>query len=63
MQALFYKKYYFSKSSFPPAQSIPTSGGAVYLSKGTPFVQYMPMEGDDTLKVAYINFNLHALTT
>lgn len=43
--------------------SIPTSGGAVYLSKGTPFVQYMPMEGDDTLKVAYINFNIHALTT
>jgi hypothetical protein len=43
--------------------SIPTSGGAVYLTKGTPFVQYMPMEGDDTLKVAYINFNIHAITT
>ena len=37
-------------------------GGAVYLSKGTPWVQYMPMEGDDTLKVAYLNFNIHALT-
>ena len=43
--------------------SIPTEGGAVYLSRGTPFVQYMPMEGDDTLKVAYINLNLQAITT
>ena len=42
--------------------SIPTSGGAVYLSKGSPFAQYMPMEGDDTLKVAYLNLTIHALT-
>ena len=28
MQALFYKKYHFLKSSFPPAKNIPSSGGA-----------------------------------
>jgi len=43
--------------------SLPTPGGAVYLSKGTPFVQYMPMEGDNTLKVAYLNINIQAPTT
>ncbi len=43
--------------------SIPTSGGAVYLSKGTPFAQNMPMEGDDTLRVVYLLFNISAPTT
>jgi len=43
--------------------SIPTAGGAVYLSKGSPFAQYMPMEGDDTLKVVYLNIIIHAITT
>ena len=42
--------------------SLPTSSGAVYLMKATPFAQYMPMEGDDTLKVAYLNLTIHALT-
>ena len=27
MQALFYKKFHFLKSSFPPANTVPTSGG------------------------------------
>lgn len=43
--------------------SIPTDGGAVYLNKGYPFVQYMPMAGDDMLKVAYLNFIINAITT
>lgn len=43
--------------------SIPTEGGAVYLSKGSPFAQNMPMEGDDTLKVVYLLLNISAPTT
>ena len=52
------------KAAVGEAVSLPVeSGGAVYLMKGTPFIQYMPMEGDDTLKVAYLNFNIQAITT
>ena len=51
------------RAAISEGKSIPTDGGAVYLNKGTPFVQYMPMEGDDTLKVAYLNFIIHAITT
>lgn len=43
--------------------SIPTTNGAVYLSRGTPWAQNMPMEGDDTLKVIYLLFNISAPTT
>jgi len=43
--------------------SIPTDGGAVYLGKGSPFRQYQPMEGDDTLKVVYLNLIINAITT
>ena len=42
--------------------SIPTATGGIMLTKGTPFVQYMPMEGDDTLQVMYLLFDLHAYT-
>lgn len=42
--------------------SLPTENGAVWLFKGSPFAQNMPMEGDDTLKVVYLNFMIHALT-
>lgn len=42
--------------------SIPTDGGAVYLTKGTPFAQNIPMEGDDTLKVVYLLFNIQTPT-
>lgn len=42
--------------------SLPTESGAVWLFKGSPFAQNMPMEGDDTLKVVYLNFVIHALT-
>ena len=51
------------KAAVGEGVSIRTPGGAVYLTKGTPFIQHMPMEGDDTLKVAYLNFNIHAITT
>ena len=40
-----------------------TASGAVYLTRGTPFAQNMPMEGDDTLKVVYLLFNIQAITT
>ena len=42
--------------------SIPTDTGALYLYPGSPYAQYMPMEGDDTLKVVYLNFTLTAHT-
>lgn len=43
--------------------NLPTADGAVYLSKGTPFAQNMGMEGDDTLKVVYLNLSIQATTT
>lgn len=42
--------------------SLPTENGAVYLTPGSPFAQNMPMEGDDTLKVVYLLFNIQAPT-
>jgi len=51
------------KAAIGEGISIPTEGGAVYLSKAAPFIQNMPMEGDDTLKVVYLNFNIMAHTT
>ena len=42
--------------------SLPTGNGAVYLTQGTPFAQNMPMEGDNTLKVVYLMFNIQAPT-
>lgn len=41
--------------------SIPTSGGAIYLSDFN--AQVMPMEGDDTLKCQYLTMMLTAHTT
>ena len=42
--------------------SIDTDDGAIWLFKGSNFAQYMPMEGDDTLKVVYLSLTIHALT-
>lgn len=42
---------------------IPTGHGYVVLHKGDPFAQNMPMEGDDTLKVMYLNLIIRAITT
>ena len=43
--------------------SIPTNGGAVYLSKGSPFQQYQSMSDDGMLKVIYLNIIINAITT
>lgn len=43
--------------------TLPTATGVLRLYKGTPFAQYMPMEGDDTLKVVYLSMIIHAHTT
>ena len=51
------------KAAVGECLSIPTPGGAVYLIPGTPYTQNMPMEGDDTLKVVYMNFQIMATTT
>lgn len=51
------------KAAIGEGISLRTSdGGAVYLSKGTPFAQDMPMERDDTLIRVYLNFNIIAIT-
>jgi hypothetical protein len=50
------------KASVGEGVSIPTSGGAVYLTKGTPFAQNIPIEGDETLKVVYLLFNIQTPT-
>lgn len=42
--------------------SIPTGGGAVYIFKDTSFAQYMPFEGDDMLKTAYLSMIIQAET-
>lgn len=39
-----------------------TESGVIWLFKGNPFAQNMPMQGDPTLRVIYLNFNIHALT-
>ena len=43
--------------------TVPTTDGMIMLNKGTPWAQEQPMEGDDTLKVIYLNLTLHAFTT
>lgn len=50
------------KAAIGEGKSLPTDHGAIYLSKGSPFLQYMPFEGDDTLKVVYLLINIHAIT-
>lgn len=50
------------KAAVGEGVSLPTDGGAVYLTKGVPFAQYMPMEGDETLKVVYLLFNIQTPT-
>lgn len=50
------------KNAVGEGVSLPTEHGAVYLAPGNPYVQYMPMEGDDTLKVAYLSFYIQAIT-
>ena len=42
---------------------LPTDGGAVYLNRGKPFAQHMPVEDDDALKAVYLNIIVNAMTT
>lgn len=42
--------------------SIPTASGSVWLYKGDTFAQFQPMAGDNTLKCAYLNLIMQALT-
>ena len=42
--------------------SIPTASGAVYLWKDTNWAQFQPMEGDPTLKCAYLTLIFEAHT-
>lgn len=51
------------KAAIGGGAMLPTDGGCLVLEKGTPFVQEQPMEGDDTLKVYYLNFTIYAYTT
>lgn len=39
-----------------------TPDGVVWLFKGNPWAQHMPMQGDPMLRVIYLNFIIHALT-
>jgi hypothetical protein len=41
---------------------VPFEDGAIWLYKGTPFAQFMPMDGDPNLKCMYLNINLQAIT-
>ena len=44
-------------------KTLPTEdGGVLLLNCGSPFAQEQPMEGDDTLKVIYLNITLNAFT-
>lgn len=40
--------------------TLPTDSGCVFLTKGTPFAQEQPTEGDDTLMVYYLLFQIMA---
>lgn len=42
--------------------SIPTNSGAVYITKDAVFDQYMPFEGDDMLKTAYLSMIIQTPT-
>lgn len=42
--------------------SIPTQSGAVHLWADTNWAQFIPMDGDPTLKRAYLSFEIQALT-
>ena len=45
-----------------PGAVIPLDDGAIWLYKGTPFAQFMPMAGDPNLKRMYLNMSMQAIT-
>ena len=50
------------KAAVSGGLTLTTESGIVMLNPGSPFSQEQPMEGDDTLKVIYLNFTIDALT-
>lgn len=45
-----------------PGAVIPFTDGAIWLYRGTPFAQFMPMAGDPNLKCMYLNMSVQAVT-
>lgn len=45
-----------------PGAVIPFKDGAIWIYKGTPFAQYMPMDGDPNLKCMYLNMSIQSIT-
>lgn len=41
---------------------VPMEQGAIWIYKGSPFAQFMPYEGDPTLKCMYLNMGMQAIT-
>ena len=65
--ATFYARVWYRSTSYAQINAkvdeIAAAIGEGLRIKGTPWAQNMPMEGDDTLKVVYLNFILNAFTT
>ena len=45
-----------------PGAVVPFADGAIWIYKGTPFAQFMPMDGDQDLKCMYLNMSIQAIT-
>lgn len=45
-----------------PGAVVPMENGAIWLYKDSPFIQFMPYEGDPTLKCMYLSMNMQAIT-
>lgn len=45
-----------------PGAVIPFEDGAIWIYKGAPFAQYMPMDGDPDLKCMYLSMSVQAIT-
>lgn len=50
------------KAALGPGVSIKTESGAVYLWPDDNFAQFQPMEGDPTLKCAFLSLIIQAIT-
>ena len=45
-----------------PGAFVPFKDGAIWIFKGTPFAQFMPMDGDPNLKCMYLSMTMQAVT-
>lgn len=50
------------KAAIGEGVSVETDSGSIWIFQGAPFAQFQPMAGDTTLKCAYLNMIMHALT-